>query len=193
MLGKIVFASKNKGKIREVKQLFSNLNIEILPVPEDFDVVEDGDTFLENATIKAKEASKLMNCIALADDSGLVVDALDGAPGVHSSRYADGDQNRIDKLLNALKDVHEGNRQARFVCSMVLVKPDGELVYSTSGICEGEIVFAAAGNDGFGYDPIFKVTDVGLTMAQIPLEKKNTISHRAKALRQMLKWIKNNN
>lgn len=193
MLDKIVFASKNKGKIREVKQLFSNLNIEILAVSDNFDVVEDGETFLDNAIIKAKEASRLLGYVALADDSGLVVDALDGAPGVHSSRYADGDLNRINKLLDAMKNVDESDRQARFVCSMALVNQDGELMHSTSGICEGEICYNPVGDDGFGYDPVFLVSDIGLTMAQIPLEKKNAISHRAKALRQMLNWIDKNN
>ncbi|MGD9579826.1 MAG: RdgB/HAM1 family non-canonical purine NTP pyrophosphatase [Vampirovibrionia bacterium] len=192
MIDKIVFASKNKGKIREVNQLFSNLGIEILQVPEEFDVVENGKTFLDNAIIKAKAATRLCNCIALADDSGLVVDALNGEPGVHSSRYADGDQNRIAKLLNAMKNVEKGYRQARFICSMALVKPGGELIHSTMGVCEGEIDFEPQGNDGFGYDPIFYVTELGMTMAQIPLEKKNTISHRAKAFKQMFKWVEKN-
>lgn len=192
MLDKIVFASKNKGKIREIKQLFSNINVDVLPAPEDFDVIEDGKTFLDNAIIKAKKAAALTNSVALADDSGLIVDALNGEPGVQSARYADTDKARIDRLLKALKEVPEGSRQARFICSMVLVAPDSELLHSTLGVCEGNIIFEPRGSDGFGFDPIFFVPEINLTMAEIPLEKKNTISHRSKALRQMLLWIENN-
>lgn len=189
MFDKIVFASKNKGKIREVKHLFSNINVDILSVPEDFDVIEDGETFLDNAIIKAKKAAELTSNIALADDSGLIVDALDGAPGVHSSRYADSDQSRINKLLAALVDIPEGNRQARFVCSMALISPVGKLIYSTSGVCEGDIIFEPRGNDGFGFDPVFLLKGSNLTMAEIPIDEKNKISHRSRALRQMLELI----
>jgi XTP/dITP diphosphohydrolase len=193
MLKRIVFASTNKGKIREVKQLFSNISVEVVPVPEPFEVIEDGATFLDNALIKARNAASLMNEVALADDSGLMVDALDGKPGVHSSRYAEGDSAKINKLLNALNNVPEEKRSARFICSMVLVSPSGEILYSTSGVCEGKIIFEPKGSDGFGFDPVFLVPELNLTMAQIPLEKKNTLSHRARALRQMLDWISDNN
>lgn len=192
MYDKIVFASKNKGKIREVKQLFSTIGVEVLSINGDFDPVEDGETFLDNAIIKAKEAVKITGKVSLADDSGLMVDALKGAPGVHSARYADTDEARINKLLKALENVEEGQRQARFVCSMALVSPECELLHSTSGACEGQIIYKPEGSDGFGYDPIFFLSDLNLTMAQIPLEKKNTISHRSRALRQMLEWLKKN-
>lgn len=192
MYDKIVFASKNKGKIREVKQLFSSISIEVLPVSEDFDPIEDGETFLDNALIKAKEAALATGIVALADDSGLMVDALDGAPGVHSSRYAENDKARINKLLQALENVQDDLRGARFVCSMALVSPAGHLLHSTSGVCEGRIIYQPQGTDGFGYDPVFFLSELGLTMAQIPLEKKNTVSHRSKALRQMLEWLSNN-
>lgn len=193
MLDKIVFASKNKGKIREVKQLFSNINVEVLQVPEDFDVIENGETFLDNALIKAKKAVDLTRQIALADDSGLMVDALNGEPGVHSSRYADTDIARITKLLKALEGMPCDKRTARFVCSLVLVSPKGEVLHSTSGVCEGKIIFEPRGSDGFGFDPVFLVPELNLTMAQIPLEQKNTLSHRARAFNQMLKWISVNN
>ena len=192
MYNKVVFASKNKGKIREVKQLFSSIGIEILTVPDDFEVIENGETFLENAVKKAKEAAKITNTIALADDSGLMVDALNGAPGIHSSRYADNDTNRINKLLQALNNVPKEKRQARFICSMALVDKNGSLLHSTEGVCEGEIIFEPKGNDGFGFDPVFFLPELKLTMAEIPLEKKNTISHRSRAFAQMLQWIKAN-
>jgi XTP/dITP diphosphohydrolase len=192
MLDNIVFASKNTGKIREVKQLFSGINVKILPAPETFDPVEDGKTFMENAIIKANEAARLTGKTSLADDSGLIVDALDGAPGVHSSRYADTDCARINKLLEAMKTIPQGERQARFFCSMVLIAPEGDILFSTSGVCEGEIIHEPRGNDGFGFDPVFFLKDKNLTMAEIPLEEKNTLSHRAKALRQMLDWITKN-
>lgn len=192
MIKKIVFASKNKGKVKEVKQLFAGIDVEVVEVPNDFHAVEDGESFLDNAIIKAKEAVKLTGNITLADDSGLIVDALDGRPGVHSSRYAEGDLSRIEKLLKEMEDVPEEKRQARFVCSMALVNSDGDLMHSTSGICEGKIIFEPKGKDGFGFDPVFFVPEINMTMAEIPLEKKNTLSHRAKALRQMLKWIEDN-
>ncbi|MEW5822417.1 MAG: RdgB/HAM1 family non-canonical purine NTP pyrophosphatase [Cyanobacteriota bacterium] len=193
MLDKIVFASKNKGKIREVKQLFSNINVEVLQVPEDFDVIENGETFLDNALIKAKKAVGLTRQVSLADDSGLMVDALNGEPGVHSSRYADTDIARISKLLKALEGIPCDKRTARFVCSLVLVSTKGEVLHSTSGVCEGTIIFEPRGSDGFGFDPVFLVPELNLTMAQIPLEQKNTLSHRARAFNQMLKWISVNN
>jgi len=192
MYDKIVFASKNKGKIREVKQLFSSIGIDVLPPPEDFEVVEDGNTFLQNAFKKAKEAAMLTKSIALADDSGLIVDALNGEPGIHSSRYAKDDKTRINKLLQELKDVPKEKRQARFVCAMVLVDKEGTLLHSTEGICEGEIIFESRGNDGFGFDPVFYLPALNFTMAEIPLEIKNNISHRAKAFKQMLNWISAN-
>ena len=192
MYDKIVFASKNKGKIREVKQLFSSIGIDVLPPPEDFEVVEDGNTFLQNAFKKAKEAAMLTKSIALADDSGLIVDALNGEPGIHSSRYAKDDKTRINKLLQELKDVPKEKRQARFVCAMALVDKEGTLLHSTEGICEGEIIFESRGNDGFGFDPVFYLPALNFTMAEIPLEIKNNISHRAKAFKQMLNWISAN-
>jgi len=192
MYDKIVFASKNKGKIREVKQLFSSIGIDVLPPPEDFEVVEDGNTFLQNAFKKAKEAAMLTKSIALADDSGLIVDALNGEPGIHSSRYAKDDKTRINKLLQELKDVPKEKRQARFVCAMVLVDKEGTLLHSTEGFCEGEIIFESRGNDGFGFDPVFYLPALNFTMAEIPLEIKNNISHRAKAFKQMLNWISAN-
>lgn len=192
MFDRIVFASKNKGKIREIKQLFANINIEVLSVPDNFEAIENGQTFLDNAIIKAKKAVDITGLPAIADDSGLNVDALGGKPGVHSSRYAKDDQSRIKKLLDDMKNVPEKDRTARFVCSMALVSSEGNLLYSTSGTCEGRIIFQPEGTDGFGFDPVFLVSDLNLTMAQIPLEQKNTISHRAKAFRHMLTWFENN-
>ena len=193
MFDKIVFASKNKGKINEVKQLFSSINVTILPVSGDFEVVEDGKTFLDNAIIKARKAAEIMNCVSLADDSGLTVEALNGEPGVYSSRYADNDRNRINKLLKALENVPLARRNAEFVCSMALVSADGEVLHTTSGVCKGIIALEPKGSSGFGFDPVFFLPELNCTMAEISMEKKNTLSHRSKALRQMLSWISDNN
>lgn len=189
MINKLVFASKNKGKIREVEHLLSTIGIQISTVPDDFDVIENGKTFLENAIIKATEAAKVTCCDALADDSGLIVDALDGRPGVLSSRYAENDTARINKILHEMSDVPDEKRSARFVCAIALVSPEGKPLFSAQGKCEGTIIKTPKGSDGFGYDPIFLVKQLGCTMAEIPLDIKNSISHRAVALNKLLSWL----
>ena len=134
----------------------------------------------------------MTNLPSLADDSGLVVDALDGKPGIYSSRYESTDEKRINRILNELSEYKNNERTARFVCAMALVKPDGETLFSCKGICEGIITATRSGSGGFGYDPIFHVTDKNKTMAELTLEEKNLVSHRGKALKQMLEWMKNN-
>lgn len=189
-LTKVVFATKNKHKVSEVRELLKGTDIEIVEVEGEFNPEETGETFEENAYIKAFEAARMMNMPALADDSGLVVDAIGGRPGVFSSRYEETDEKRINKLLHELENVAEPDRTARFVCAMVVVSPDGEKLFSTTGVCEGEIAFSPSGEMGFGYDPVFYFREKDVTMAELPMEEKNEISHRGKALRKTVEWLK---
>ena len=188
-LTKLVFATKNKNKLEEVKHLLTGTGIEILPVEGEFDPEETGETFEENALIKARAAAEIMEMPAIADDSGLVVDALDGRPGVHSSRYEQTDEKRINKLLCELENTAEPNRTARFVCSVVIVSEQGEILFSTAQSCEGKIIFAPAGGHGFGYDPVFYLPEKNATMAELSMEEKNTVSHRSKAFKKALEWL----
>jgi XTP/dITP diphosphohydrolase len=193
----IVIASKNKGKIEEIKTYRDNANGIKWLTYKDFngfpDVEEIGDSFLDNAIIKAKALAKHTGKYALADDSGLIVDALDGRPGVRSSRYAGPDatdkENRI-KLLKALKDIKdESNRSARFICSMILWDPKDGLVFKTDGVCEGKIGFKEKGSGGFGYDNIFIPSGYDRTMAQLGNSEKNRVSHRGIALAYFYDFI----
>lgn len=188
----IVLASSNSHKVEEINSIANKHGINFIKVQEGFDPVENGTTFFENSFVKARTASKLMGRYALADDAGLCVDALGGRPGIYSARYANSQSEKISKLLNELKDVSDENRGAMFVCSMVLTDPAGNILHYTMGVCDGKIAFAPYGDGGFGYDPIFMVDGLGITMAQLSLEEKNSLSHRAKALLPMLEWIKDN-
>lgn len=184
----IIIASNNKNKIREFKKIFEGSNIELKSLEEkgiDIDVEENGTTFEENALIKAKTIAKLTNMLAIADDSGLMCDGLNGEPGVYSARYAGPQHNDLDNnrlLLKNIKNVK--NRKARYVCAICLCKPSGEHII-TKASCEGEIIDEARGNNGFGYDPYFYIEKFKRTMAEITLDEKNTISHRAKALEEL--------
>ena len=193
----IVIASKNKGKIEEIKTYRDNANGIKWLTYKDFkgfpDVEETGDSFLDNAIIKARALAEHTGKRALADDSGLIVDALDGRPGVRSSRYAGPDatdkENRI-KLLEALKDIKdESKRSARFICSMILWDPKDGLVFKTDGVCEGKIGFKEKGSGGFGYDNIFIPSGYDRTMAQLGNSEKNRISHRGIALAYFYDFI----
>ena len=188
----IVLASSNAHKVEEINAIANLHGINFIKVQDGFDPVENGKTFEENSFIKAKEASLLMNRYALADDAGLCVDALNGAPGIYSARYAPTQQEKISKLLNAIKNEDLENRKAHFVCAMTLTMPNGGVAHKTKGICNGKIAFEPYGNGGFGYDPIFVVDGLNRTMAEFTLEEKNTLSHRAKALLPMIQWIKEN-
>ena len=188
---KLVFATSNPHKLQEIKDIAGDINIEFLLPPNGFDPIENGTTFEENSYIKAKEAAKLSGIVALADDSGLCVEALDGAPGIYSARYADTPQARINKLLNAMNK--KGNRRAKFVCAMTLVSPDGEIIFQTRGECHGNIAYKQAGTNGFGYDPIFLVGNSSTTMAELSETEKNKISHRGQALRNVLEFLKDTN
>jgi len=189
----IIFASKNPGKIREIKDILKDLKVKILTL-NDFlylpEVKEDGRTFRENALKKAEFFSNFTGKICLADDSGLEIEYLKGKPGIFSSRWGNNDRERIQKILNLLKDVPEDQRKAKFVCVLVLFFPDGRR-YIVEGECQGIITNCPRGNSGFGYDPIFLVPEYKKTFAEIGEEIKNKISHRAKALNQMIKIIHN--
>lgn len=152
--------------------------------PDQLDIDETGTTFLENARLKASEVAKALGQWAIADDSGLEVDALEGAPGLYSARYADTDQTRIERVLRELEG--ETDRGAQFVCAIALARPDGEIALETLGICRGEILTAPKGNGGFGYDPIFYVPELGRSFAELAPAEKEAHSHRGIAFRQLM-------
>ena len=187
---KIVFATGNEGKMREVRLILQDLGFPVLSMKEagvSLDIEENGTTFAENAMIKARAVWEKTGGIVLADDSGLVVDYLGGEPGVYSARYLGEDTSyeiKNQAIIDRLADAKEEERTARFVSAIAAVLPDGsELV--TEGTVEGLIAHEPAGNGGFGYDPIFCLPEYGVTSAEIPIEKKNEISHRGKALEAM--------
>ncbi|HKJ76314.1 MAG TPA: XTP/dITP diphosphatase [Gammaproteobacteria bacterium] len=188
---KIVLASGNAGKVREINQIVADLGFEVVPQTE-FDVPEaeeTGLTFVENAILKARNAARHTGLAAIADDSGIEVDALHGAPGIYSARYAGAgasDQANLDKLLDALKDVADGERTARFQCLMVYMEhAEDPTPLICQGTWEGRITRQPAGEGGFGYDPVFWVPDSGCTSAELPAEEKNRLSHRGQALRRL--------
>jgi XTP/dITP diphosphohydrolase len=183
MSKKLVFATSNEGKLAELRALLPGY--EIVPGPK-LDVVEDADTFSGNAEKKAKAYLAATGLPSLADDSGLCVDALDGRPGVYSNRYGKDDADRIAKLLAELGD--NPRRFARFVCALCLAKPDGTLERAEA-TCEGLIMREPRGTNGFGYDPIFFVTDKGKSMAELTLHEKSQVSHRARAMRLLASRI----
>ena len=184
---KIVFATGNAHKLQEVNDIANDSGVEFILPPAGFNPIEDGETFEQNSIIKAKEAALISNNIALADDSGLCVESLGGEPGIYSARYDSTPQKRIDKLLKNLAPF--GNRRAKFVCAMTLVDNNGEILNQEIGECHGMIANSQAGDNGFGYDPIFVPDGYDITIAQMSEEKKNQISHRSKALRQMIEYI----
>jgi len=177
---RLAIASGNAGKIREFAEYLAELNLVLLPKPPEVDVEETGTTFLENARLKATAVAQAMGEWALADDSGLEVAALGGAPGVYSSRYGATDGDRIAKLLAALGDVPD--RRGRFVCALALADPSGRVVLEAEGHCDGEILSAPRGTNGFGYDPVFWVPELGLTFAEMTPDQKAAIGHRGQAL-----------
>ncbi len=199
----LVLATRNQSKLRELKEVLGDLPVQVLsleghdnlPEPE-----ETGLTFADNARLKAQYYAQATGCWCLADDSGLVVDALDGAPGVYSARYAaqqcppDADRHTIDqannrKLLAALQGVPDEQRTARFVCHLVLASPERVLI-ETFDTVEGRIGYEARGQNGFGYDPLFFIPEMGCTTAELPSDKKHAISHRGKAVRHFAGLLK---
>jgi XTP/dITP diphosphohydrolase len=192
MSRRIVLASNNKGKLREISQILSPMGYEVISQKEagaDIEVEETGTTFEENAAIKAEAVYRICKCCVIADDSGLAVDALDGAPGVYSHRFAgenatDEDRNR--KLLSEMENVPEDKRGAAFVCSVCLIEPSGEK-HIFRGECRGKIGYKPLGENGFGYDPVFMYEN--RSFAEISGEEKNKISHRANALKKLSDFL----
>ena len=185
---RLIFATGNKDKMREIREIMSGLDYEILSMKEagiDVDIVEDGTTFQENALIKARAIHALCHELVLADDSGLMVDALNGAPGVYSARYGhkSSDGERTEFLLENMKDVPDEKRTAKFVCVITCLWPDGRKIVAR-GECPGVITREVHGENGFGYDPVFYLPELGMTYAELPSEQKNAISHRARALQE---------
>jgi XTP/dITP diphosphohydrolase len=179
----LVVATGNPGKVKELQPYLSDLDCELILKPEALEVEETGDTFAANACLKASEVAISTGQWAIADDSGLEVDALNGAPGVFSARYGKTDAERIERLLKELGN--ESNRAAQFVCVIAIARPDGSIALQTEGICPGEILHAPQGSGGFGYDPIFYVPEEGMTFAEMPPELKQQISHRGRAFQQL--------
>lgn len=187
-------ATRNKGKVKEIREILSDLPVEIHWL-EDFPdapkIEEDGDTFEENASKKASIIAKYTEMPTIADDSGLMVEALNGEPGVRSARFAGegaSDAERNAKLLSMLRDVPPERRKAKFVCVVALAFPDGRII-SFRGECEGYIADHPRGNHGFGYDPLFLVPEYGRTFAELGPEVKNRMSHRARALRKLKEFL----
>lgn len=185
---KLIIATNNQGKVREFKAMLGDFYDEVVSLKDaeiNVDIIEDGETFHQNAAKKAIEISKLVDGDVLADDSGLCVDALDGAPGIYSARFAgDGatDEQNNQKLLGLMKQ--ESNKKARFVCALVLANDGKEKLY-VEDFVEGSILDAPHGGGGFGYDPLFFSEEYGQSFAELPLETKNKISHRSRALNRL--------
>ena len=191
---KIVFATGNKDKVKEIREILADISDDIVSMKEadiQCDIVEDGKTFEENALIKARTISEHTDAIVLADDSGLEIDYLNGEPGIYSARYAGEDTPYSIKnqmILDRMKEAKGTERSARFVCAIAAVVPqeDGtKKEFVARGNFEGEIAIKSAGSNGFGYDPIFYVPECGCTSAELTSEQKNEMSHRGKALRMM--------
>ena len=188
----IVLASSNPGKVREINQLLATLDLHVLPQSE-FGVVdaeETGLTFVENAILKARNAAQHTGLPAIADDSGIEVDALNGAPGIYSARFAGegaSDQQNLDKLLAELEGLPEAQRSARFQCLMVFLQHANDPTpLICQGTWEGRILLAARGDNGFGYDPVFYVPTHDCSSAELPADVKNALSHRGQALRKLV-------
>ncbi|MEA3328720.1 MAG: XTP/dITP diphosphatase [Candidatus Omnitrophota bacterium] len=191
----LVIATRNKKKMQEIEKILEGFDVKILSLenyPRLPEIVEKGSTFEDNAVEKSRVVARFTNQWALADDSGLEVEALDGRPGVYSARFAGKEQNdqaNIKKLLNLMKNIPEPERTARFSCVMAISKPDGETAGIVKGICKGSINFKPDGKNGFGYDPIFIASGYQETFARMEAGLKNRISHRAEALRQVKEFI----
>ncbi|WAA11609.1 XTP/dITP diphosphatase [Fervidibacillus halotolerans] len=190
----IIIATKNPGKAKEFKKIFDPYGIQVktlLDFPNAPDIEETGKTFRENAILKAEGIAKLLQRPVIADDSGLTIDALDGRPGVYSARYAGenkNDNDNIEKVLHEMKDVPFEDRTAQFRCTIAVTIPE-EQTFTVEGVCNGIILTAKRGTNGFGYDPIFYYPDKGKTFAELDPEEKNTISHRGRAIQKLKRWF----
>ncbi|MBW4502786.1 MAG: RdgB/HAM1 family non-canonical purine NTP pyrophosphatase [Scytonema hyalinum WJT4-NPBG1] len=183
----LVVATGNPGKLKEMQAYLTDSGWELTLKPEELDIEETGDTFAANACLKASQVAQATGNWAIADDSGLQVDALGGAPGVYSARYGKTDSDRIARLLSELGDTP--NRQAQFVCAVAIASPDGTIALESEGVCRGEILHAPRGSGGFGYDPIFYVHEMQLTFAEMTSELKRSVSHRGKAIAALLQKL----
>ena len=194
MIDKIIFATGNEGKIREIRLILEDLGMEVLSLKEagiQLEIQENGDTFEENAVIKARAVMEETGALVLADDSGLEIDYLNGEPGVYSARYLGEDTSyriKNQNLIDRLEGVPEEKRTARFVCVIAAVFPDGRTLMAR-GTIEGIIGYEERGEGGFGYDPIFWLPEYACSTAELTMEKKNELSHRGKALRIMKKEL----
>jgi len=192
---KLIVASKNKGKINEIKKILNGLPFEIISMKDagfDTDIIENGTSFEENAMLKAQALFNLSNNMVIADDSGLEIDFLNGAPGIFTSRFAGESTDQSEKnlkIIYLLKGIEPQYRKARFVCSIAFVSE--QIKFTVSGSVEGQISEKPEGDNGFGYDPIFYVPEYGKTFAELPESIKNRISHRAKALHKLRKKLDN--
>ncbi len=197
MLSKIVAATTNPGKVREIKKILSDYEIlSLADVGISVDVEENGETFRDNAYIKAYEISKLCHLPVLADDSGLEVEALGGRPGVHSARFAGEDSPysvKIASLAEELKNVPKDERRAQFACAVCLILPNGRKIEAEGVSCPGILLETPRGENGFGYDPVFYCPDYGKTFSEMSMEEKNAVSHRNAALIALLNKIKGEN
>lgn len=186
-----IVATKNKGKIVEIKELLAGLPLRVISMEEagiDLEIEENGNTFEENALIKAREVMRVTGSYVMADDSGLEVEFLDGAPGIYSARFGGegiGDAGRNAKLLELMQDVPEEKRRCRFVCAVAVIQPNGSF-FTVRGTCEGRLGTEPRGAHGFGYDPLFYMPEYGKTIAEMDMQEKNAVSHRGKALRKMV-------
>lgn len=181
---KLVVATGNPGKLAEIQAYLVGLNCELVLKPADLEIEETETTFVANACLKASQVAKALREWAIADDSGLAVDALGGAPGLYSARYGNTDQERIERLLRELGD--NDNRKAQFICAIAIARPDGSIAAQSEGICPGEILRVVQGTGGFGYDPIFYVPEYQKTFAQMSAPEKHKASHRGRAFATLL-------
>ena len=180
----LYLASKNIGKIEEYKKLLAEVNCKLLLQPESLEVEEDGLTFRDNAIKKASEVARKTNNFSIADDSGICIEALDGKPGIYSSRYAENDQKRIERVLKELDGIQ--NRSAFFIANICVCSPNGEVIIESEAKCYGSIILDPRGKGGFGYDPIFEESSTRLTFAEMNNDIKDSFSHRGKALKKII-------
>jgi XTP/dITP diphosphohydrolase len=195
MINQIIFATGNEGKMKEIRLILEDLGAEILSLKDagiNIEIQEDAKTFEENAVIKAREVMRATGALVLADDSGLEIDYLNGEPGVYSARYLGDDTSyriKNQNLIDRLEGVPDEQRTARFVCAIAAAFPDGRII-TARGVIEGIIGYEERGEGGFGYDPIFWLPEYGCSTAELTMEKKNELSHRGKALREMKNELK---
>lgn len=196
-MSKLIIATNNQGKVREIKAIFQGIYDEVLSLKDagiKIDVVEDGSTFTENSAKKSAAVSRLVDCDVMADDSGLCVDGLNGAPGIFSARYSKEGTDEANRraLIEAVRPLDPKDRSARFHCAITIARA-GEVIFSCEETCDtGEILLEERGENGFGYDPLFYVAALGKTFAEIDPAEKNAMSHRARALETTRKWLSEN-